>query len=299
MKYQIYFRIRRGGIGIPYTLAKTEFQAVFQPHIHRIEREHSNRRRMWIDSPLTPNQVAGLAQNLGYTTAILQMHAEPYCGETLCPTWNGRWYTGWVRQGEWKVYQTEVYVQDEELLLKDAPDRRRFEIERNGERHFAAGHYAQRAMSSLDARFLFNIAHLTPTMHILDPFAGFGGIVFEAKRRGLTIFASDNDPSLSPGLAQLAPEHFLIADARALPFPSNHFDSVITEPPFRNPNRQAVMDSLTELHRVLKPTGQIVLLIAIDMLEAIQHTLAGIGKPVQLVEVIPRGGGLKSPVLMG
>ena len=59
------------------------------------------------------------------------------------------------------------------------------------------------------------------------------------------------------------------------------------------------MDSLTELHRVLKPTGQIVLLIAIDMLEGVQHTLAEIGRDMRLVGVIPRGGGLKSPVLIG
>ena len=299
MKYQIYFRIRRGGIGIPYELAKTEFLAVFQPHCHRIEREHPNRRRMWIDSPLTPNQVMALASNLGYTSAILQMYAQPYRGEMLCPIWKGRWYTGWIRQQEWKVYQTEVYVQDAELLLKDAPDRRFFEIERNGEKHLAIGHYAQRAMSSLDARFLFNIAHLTPTMRILEPFAGFGGIAFEARRRGLTIFASDIDASLSPGLTQLAPNHFLIADAQSLPFPANHFNAVITEPPFRNANRQAVLDSLAELHRVLKSTGQIVLLIAIDMLEGVQHTLAGVGRETQLVGVIPRGGGLKSPVLVG
>ena len=66
--------------------------------------------------------------------------------------------------------QTEVYVQDATLLLADAPNRRGFEVEHNGEKHSGSGYYAHRAMSTLDARFLFNIARPESTDAILDPF---------------------------------------------------------------------------------------------------------------------------------
>jgi hypothetical protein len=298
MKYQTYFRIRRGGIGIPYELAKTEFTAVFEPFGLKIDRDYPERRRMWVDLDLLPDRVAVLASNLGYTEAIMHQKIEPYRGETLAPIERGRWYIGWIRQWEWKVYQTEVYVQDAKSLLNEAPDQRGFQIERDGEKQFVTGgHHVQRAVSALDARFLFNIAKLTPEMRILDPFAGCGGIVSEAKRRGLPIFAADIDASLSPGLAALAPKRYFIGDARTLPFSTACFDAIITEPPFRTQYRQAVMDALPELHRVLKPTGKIILLIAMDMLEDVQCFFEGVGKRVECVGVIPRGGGLKCPVL--
>ncbi len=297
MKYQVYFRIRRGGTGIPYELAKTEFLAVFELYGLRIEREHAGRRRLWVDLDVPSDQVAALAGDLGYTEAVLHLHTEPYRGETFSPVERGRWYVEWMRHAEWKVYQREVYVQNAQALLNEAPDGRLFQIERDGKTHLVKGHHFHRALSPLDARFLFNIAKLAHTMRLLDPFAGWGGIILEAKRRGFSIFASDIDACLSPGLAQLAPQRYLIGDARSLPFPANYFDAIITEPPFRNRYRQAVMDSLPELHRVLKPTGKMVLLIAMDMCAEITTFFDRVGGKVRQVQVIPRDSGLKCPVL--
>ena len=297
MQYQIYFRISRGGIGIPYELAKTEFLTVFAPFGLKIKRELWARRRMWLELSLLPDKVASIASDLGYTEAILHQRPEPYCGESLSPVERGRWYVGWIRQRERKVYQTEVYVQNAALLLADAPDRRGFEVKHNGEKRSGSGHHARRAMSTLDARFLFNITRPKSTDAILDPFAGFGGLVFEARQRGLRIAVSDIDVSLSPGLSMLASETYFVADARSLPLPADSLDLIITEPPFRTSYRQAVMDSLAEFHRVLKPEGRLILLIAMDMREGIQASLEHAGARVELIGVIPRGGGLKCPVL--
>ncbi|MCZ6678662.1 MAG: methyltransferase domain-containing protein [Candidatus Poribacteria bacterium] len=297
MQYQIYFRISRGGIGIPYELAKTEFLAVFARFGLKIKRELWARRRMWLELYLLPDKVASIASDLGYTEAILHQRPEPYCGESLSPVERGRWHVGWIRQRERKVYQTEVYVQDAALLLAAAPDRRVFQVEHNGEKRSAFGHHAHRAMSTLDARFLFNIARPKSSDAILDPFGGFGGLVFEARRRGLLIVVSDIDVSLSPGLSMLASGTYFAADARSLPLPADSFDLIITEPPFRTSYRQAVMDSLAEVHRVLKPEGRMILLIAMDMREGIQASLEQAGAHVELIGVIPRGGGLKCPVL--
>ena len=297
MQYLVYFRISRGGIGIPYELAKTEFQAVFGNFGLEITSESSARRRMRIELNLAPIDVKSYVADLGYTEAILHLHSEPYRGEVICPIERGRWHIGWVRRREQKVYQAEVYVQDAEALLADAPDKREFEIERAGEKRKAVGHHAHRAVSILDVRFLYNIARPTRTDTILDPFAGYGGIVFEGRRRGLSIVASDIDYSLAPGLSALAPSAYFVADTRSLPLAADSVDCIVTEPPFRTVQRRAVMDAVPELCRVLKPNGRMILLVSADMYEETCRRFERLGEKVNIVGVIPRGGGLKCPVM--
>ena len=297
MQYHIYFRISRGGIGIPYELARTEFQAVFGSFGLKITSESRARRRMRIELNLTPADVKSYAAHLGYTEAILHLRPEAYRGETLSPIERGRWHAGWVRRREQKVYQTEVYVQDAEALLADAPDRREFEIEQGGKKRKAFGHHAQRAMSILDVRFLYNIAKPTLADRILDPFAGCGGIVFEGRRRGLSIMASDIDCCLFPGLSALAPGAYFAADARSLPLAANSIDCIVTEPPFRTVHRRAVMDAIPELCRVLKPNGRMILLISADMREETYGRFGKLGGKIGIVGFIPRGGGLKCAVM--
>ncbi len=297
MQYHIYFRISRGGIGIPYELARTEFQAVFGNFGLEITCESWARRHMQIELNLAPVDVESYATNLGYTEAILHLHSEPYHDESLSPVERGRWHVGWVRRREQKVYQTEVYVQDAEALLAYAPDKREFQIKQAGEKRKAFGHHAHRAMSVLDVRFLYNIAKASPVDLILDPFAGYGGIVFEGRCRGLSVIASDIDFSLSPGLSALTTSNYFVADARSLPLAANSIDLIITEPPFRTAHRQAVMDSIPVLHRALKPDGRMILLISTDMCDAACTTFEQLGEKINIVGVIPRGGGLKCPVV--
>ena len=297
MQYRIYFRISRGGIGIPYELARTEFQAVFEGFGLEIRCESWARRHMQVELNLAPIDLNPYAANLGYTEGILHLQSEPYRGESLSPVERGRWHIGWVRRREQKVYQTEIYVQDAQALLTHAPDRREFLIEQAGKKRRAFGHHAHRAMSILDVRFLYNIAKPTLTDTILDPFAGYGGIVFEGRRRGFSVVASDVDPSLSPGLSALTPKTYFVADARSLPLATHSADLIVTEPPFRTVHRQSVIDSMPELYRVLKPSGRMILLISADMCEEICTSFERLGEKVNDVGVIPRGGGLKCPVL--
>ena len=297
MQYHIYFRINRGGIGIPFELAKAEFQAVFGNFGLGIRRESWARRHMRVDLELAPDGVKSYAAFLGYTEAILHLRSEPYRGEVLSPIERGRWHVGWVRRRGQKVYQTEVYVQDAESLLAYAPDRREFEIVQAGEKRKAFGHHAHRAMSVLDVKFLYNIAKPSSADLILDPFAGYGGIIFEGRLRGLSVIASDVDRRLSPGLSELAPRAYFVADARSLPLTTDSIDLIVTEPPFRTGHRRAVMDAIPELYRTLKPKGRMVLLVSSDMCEEVCTSFERLGEKVNFVGVISRGGGLRCPVL--
>ena len=296
--YLIYFRRRRGGIGIPYDLARTEFTTLFAAYDLQITHEHIPKHRMWITLNLAPKDIPQQAQNLAYTEAILSQKIEPYRGQTITPIEQGRWYTGWVRQGKTQIYQEEVFVQNIANRRKESPDQHPFSILKNGQQIIAKGYHTRRALSAMDARFLFNIANLPQNAHLLDPFAGFGGIIREAHRRNITCFASDLDPTLSPGLSNLAPHKYTLADAQSLPHPSHTFDAIITEPPFHPKYQHAIYNALPELIRVIKPNGKLILLIAQNMHPNIQTLCHQHHLNHTHIATIPRDHGLRCPVLI-
>jgi len=295
--YRIYFRLRRGGTGIPFALARSEFVTVFKPFGLTIKREHGPKRRLWIQLDLPPKCIKQHARNLAYTEAIISQQIEPYGNEPLKQAERKRWYTGWIRHGDQKIYQQEVYVQNIPKRRREAPDLQPFEIYKNEQIISAKGYHTRRALSALDARYLFNIAHLNSNAILLDPFAGFGGIIREAHRRNIAITALDNDPTLAPGLRTLTKKHYAIADAQTLPITSNSIDTIITEPPFHPKYQQAVTNALPELLRVLKPDGKLIILIAQNMLKNIQTFFTQTDWTVTHISTIPRDHGLQCPVL--
>ena len=127
MRYLIYFRTSRGGIGIPYELAKTEFLTVFRHVKLEIEREWWAKHRMWIELSLPLDEIAAIASDLGYTEAVLHLRFEPYRDEIIRPIGRGRWYVGWVREQEWKVYQTAFRMRMRFWRIHRAGDPSRFD----------------------------------------------------------------------------------------------------------------------------------------------------------------------------
>jgi 16S rRNA G966 N2-methylase RsmD len=296
--YLIYFRRRRGGMGIPYALAHTEFTTVFANHNLIIKHEHIPKHRMWVILDLSPKEIQNHSENLAYTEAILSQQIEPYAGQTITPIARGRWHIGWVRQGNTQIYQEEIFVQNMPQRRQESPDQQTFPIYKNGKLITAKGYHTRRALSAMDARFLFNIASLPSNARILDPFAGFGGIIREAHRRNIIIFASDIDPILSKGLQNLAPQTYTLADARSLPHPSHTFDAIITEPPFHPKYQHAIYDALPELTHAIKPQGKLILLIAQNMHANIQAQCQESHLKLTHIATIPRDHGLRCPVLV-
>ena len=275
-KYQVFFRTSRGGSGIEYETAKAEFLSVFGERQFEATRDIPARMRMEITvAEMSAEEISHRAELLGYTQGIVSVHEEQYNGEEINWHKSERWPVGWLRRGNMKLLLTEIYRQDEEKRQKEAPHSRVFLIERDGEIKAAKGHRYRRGLSTLDARFMLNVAKLRSDELILDPFAGLGGILLECRRRGLRAFGGDVDLALRPGLAEVSHNRCAMADARQLPFRDAAFHAVITEPPFDIRYREAVLDSMSELKRVVKPDGKIVLLIAHDMHQEIANCMIG------------------------
>lgn len=291
-EYLIFLRRNRGGCGIPYETAKAELISIFGKDILDVREEYWTKHRLLVTMNIPPEEVKRRAELAGYIEAILSVHEEPYRGEELCSQPKGRWRIGWVRIGDRKRYQREIYLQDDEERLRLSPDRRPFKVEVGGKVIPAKGHRHHRGLSPLDAKFLLNLAGLKGGELILDPFAGFGGIVLEARRRGLKVVASEVDISLRFGLEEVSGGRCLMADARRLPFKSEIFDAVITEPPYRRELREAVIEALKEICRVCKREGPIVMLISQSMEAEVAGRLAELGRKVKGAYPVRRHGGL-------
>jgi demethylmenaquinone methyltransferase/2-methoxy-6-polyprenyl-1,4-benzoquinol methylase len=105
-------------------------------------------------------------------------------------------------------------------------------------------------------RRLVHLADPSAGIHALDLATGTGDIAFALAARGASVAGLD----LTPRMIELARAkgdgpRFLVGDMLALPFPAASFDIVTTGYGLRNvPN---LMTAIEEIHRVLKPGGQL------------------------------------------
>lgn len=182
-------------------------------------------------------------------------------------------------RARWKrrdVVMVPIYTEPDEVMRASAPDQRPFLLEcgdgvvRRIEGYRGGrGELEHRALPVADARLLVHLTGQPDTGRLLDPFAGAGGVLIEARRIGWTTWSVDVDPTLRYGLAELADLH-VIGDAGALPFASGSVDAVATEPPYHPSALDAVVASIGEIARVLRPGGRASLLAGADQAPAIR-----------------------------
>jgi len=297
VRYLIYFRRRKGGCGIPYRTARAEFDALFEGLVRDIPEESWVRGWLLAEIDLPPEEMARRAELAGYIEAVLLTRDEPYRGEELKAAKRRRWFVGWVRRGELKRFQEELYVQDDEERLALSPHMRTMKVEVEGRIVEARGYRHHRGLSPLDAKFLLNLARLKGDELILDPFAGFGSIVLEARRRGIDVVASDIDPSLRIGLWEVSGGRALVCDARRLPFKSGAFDAIVTEPPYGREFREAVYESVRELVRVVKEGAPIVVLAIDEMRDGLVSEMEKLGFKLREDHLVRRHEGMKCRAL--
>lgn len=230
----------------------------------------------------------GRLRGLGYTGAIdLVAALEDVRAQDkpLLARWKGR-----------EVALIRVYEESDSSLAAHAPDRRTFMLEcgdgivrpiagyRGG-----SGMLAHRALPVADARLLVNLVATESPGRLLDPFAGAGGVIVEAKALSFTTVSLDIDRSLRFGLAEMAACH-VVGDARALPFAADSFDAIASEPPYHSSALETMVAAVPEMARVIRPGGRVALLAASEQADALRGAGDRAGLTVELDTAIDRKG---------
>jgi hypothetical protein len=236
--------------------------------------------------------------HLGYTYAVdlVQPLADSASGGAG-KTGQDEGVVRWRR----KLYRlVRLYEEDPESLREKAPDRRPFLLgtadgsvrEVRGYRGDGSA-LGRRGLPVCDARMLVNVA-LPPNADtvgrlLLDPFAGAGGVIIEALAHKYRVVSTDIASALRFGLRGLGALHS-VADAHALPFPSNTFDAVATEPPYDEEATSSVVAGLGEMNRVTRAGGCCAMLCAAFQADRLRAQAATLRLIIYLDFLINRKG---------
>jgi hypothetical protein len=239
------------------------------------------------DTPAT--LIAERLRFLGYTNAVELVRPAD---EVEDPD------EAWPR-ARWKgrdVILVPVYAEPDDALRTGAPDQRSFLLEcgdgvvRRIEGYRGGrGTLEHRALPVADARLLVNLVANPSRGRLLDPFAGAGGVVIQARAAGWRTYSADADPTLRYGLAELADAH-AVADAAALPFATGSVDAVATEPPYHSMALDIAVAAVPEIARVLRPGGRASVLVGADQAEAVRSAGKRAGLTSELDTPIDRRG---------
>jgi hypothetical protein len=231
---------------------------------------------------------AGRLSRLGYTGAVdlLRPLDEVAAGVTHQTV---RW-----RRADMALQR--VYEEPDEALRSTAPDRRTFLLEcGDGVVRPIAGYRGgpgpleHRALPVEDARLLVNLVAAPARGPLLEPFAGAGGVVIEARASGWTVVSADRDPTLRFGLRALADLH-VVGDAAVLPIRTASVAAVAAEPPHHPSALPLVAASIGELARVLRPGGRMAVLLAAHQAEAVRGAAAEVELTPEVDAAIDRKG---------
>src|SRR2546430_2835934 len=231
---------------------------------------------------------------LGYTYAVDLLEAEERDSERAPRAQKARaQLVRWQR----KFYHlVRVYEEDAQFARESAPDRRTFLLTTNeGEVRSVQGYrgngqpLSRRGLPVCDARMLVNLVTAGEGTLLLDPFAGTGGVVIEALASGCSVTSADFDPALQEGLSHLGAKHY-VADASCLPFATEMFDAIATEPPYHEQAKRMVIGALHEMYRVLKVGGRLAILCAASQVDDLRQEATCLGLKSYLDAPINRKG---------
>lgn len=197
-----------------------------------------------------------------------------------------------------RTYRLErVYEGSEVVMRETAPDRREFHLRMaDGEVRRVRGYrgdggaLSRRGLPPHDARLLVNLVQPdNPDGIVLDPFAGVGGVVFEARAAGYQVLSADIDPFLKEGLAGFGSLH-VVGDAVSLPLATARVAAVATEPPYERGTGEMVQSALGEMARVVQVGGRVAVLCAAWQAESLRAAGERLGLDCFLDAAVNRKG---------
>ncbi len=179
-----------------------------------------------------------------------------------------------------KTFQVSiVFEQDVNWFLAEAPDRREFAIlDTEGKIKKLMGYrgngkdLGRRALPVEDCRMMVNLAMLEKNDVLLDPFAGGGGIIYQAYKTTTKIISNDIDPILKPGLEMYGAKHYIgKASDLVLDEPVN---ALVTEVPFFDNSTNIVIQSIIYLAQFLTDNAKIIIMTSNNQKEEIKRELS-------------------------
>lgn len=169
-------------------------------------------------------------------------------------------------------------IQDKQEYIQQGADKRPFKIVgQDGKIKDLIGYRGdgtetgKRALPVEDCRVLVNLSMPEKNKTILDPFAGGGGIVYQAKKSGLNVYSNDIDPTVAPGIESYGSKHTTM-DVRDLYF-ENPLGMISTEVPFAPSVTDIVCEGLTNVSYYLKDDGMMSIMCANGQVEPIKKAM--------------------------
>ncbi|HZJ58341.1 MAG TPA: hypothetical protein VFD89_08940 [Clostridia bacterium] len=208
-------------------------------------------------------------------------------------------YTG-IERGTWKgrgFSVLELFRQCSETYDAQSPHNRPFVIiDGRGERRSIKGYrgdgsaMGRRALPVEDCRCLVNLAIPSNIAHLVDPFAGAGGIVYAAQyiNPDVNITTVDIEPLLAPGLEMLGSKHF-VEDAGQIQLP-HRYDALVTEVPFDPQATPSVLKGLKNTLGYLTPQGTASVMCSSQQFHMIEQLLVDAGMHIYCAHEINRKG---------
>jgi hypothetical protein len=193
---------------------------------------------------------------------------------------------------------TPFFIQDPALYEAQSPHNREFKILTHGlEEKIVHGYRGdgtetgRRALPVEDARCMVNLSDPYTATRLLDPFAGGGGIVYQAKyiNNALEVYSVDIDPVLAPGLRMYGSRHY-VGDAGLIHFRDERFDAIVTEVPFAPGATDRVLQAIGHLAGYLQEDGNMVLMSSVEQAVQIDPFVRDIGFHRYVFQPINRKG---------
>lgn len=201
----------------------------------------------------------------------------------------------------WKKRKFSIrpfYKQSQQVYMEQSPHNRHFRI--IGHDNIVKDVYGyrgdgsekgRRALPVEDARCLVNLAVPSKIKKMIDPFAGGGGIVYQAKYidKNIEVFSIDIDRVLAPGLVLYGSKHY-VGNSAEIDLDGHIFDAIITEVPFALEALDDICNTLINLNQNLSQSGRIVIMFSKQQFDAIKKCVKKLNWHIVMSCLVNRKG---------